>query len=114
MGCNANARSSRRRCDCPYVHISSIAGFGASTRTPPYAAIKATLMQYTRTQALDLAAKNIRVNCVAPGSIYFKGGTRDDAEQNNKPLFDGILKIDPAWTLWHAGRSRRPHCISGV
>ena len=77
------------------VHISSISGFGASTRTPPYAAIKATLMQYTQTQALDLAAKNIRVNCVAPGSIYFKGGTWDDAEQNNKPLFDGILKSIP-------------------
>lgn len=77
------------------VHISSISGFGASTRTPPYAAIKATLMQYTQTQALDLAAKNIRVNCVAPGSIYFKGGTWDDAEQNNKPLFDSILKSIP-------------------
>jgi len=77
------------------VHISSISGFGASTRTPPYAAIKATLMQYTQTQALDLAAKNIRVNCVAPGSIYFKGGTWDDAEQSNKPLFDSILKSIP-------------------
>lgn len=77
------------------VHISSIAGFGASTRTPPYAAIKATLMQYTQTQALELASKNIRVNCVAPGSIYFEGGTWHDAEQNNRPLFDAILKSIP-------------------
>ena len=60
------------------------------TRTPPYAAIKATLMQYTQTQALDFAAKNIRVNCVAPGSIYFKGGTWDDAEQNNSVSADVV------------------------
>ena len=77
------------------VHISSISGFGASTRTPPYAAIKATLMQYTQTQALDLAGKHIRVNCVAPGSIYFKGGTWDEAERNNKPLFDSIRQSIP-------------------
>lgn len=77
------------------VHISSISGFGASTRTPPYAAVKATLMQYTQTQALELASKHIRVNCVAPGSIYFKGGTWDDAKKNNKPLFDSILKSIP-------------------
>lgn len=77
------------------VHISSIAGLGASTRTPPYAAIKATLMQYTQTQALDLAGKNIRVNCVAPGSIYFEGGTWHDAEHNNRPLYDAVLQSIP-------------------
>ena len=77
------------------VHISSIAGFGASTRTPPYAAIKATLMQYTKTQALELADKNIRVNCVAPGSIYFEGGTWDDARQNNPQLYQAIERSIP-------------------
>ncbi len=77
------------------VHISSIAGFGASTRTPPYAAIKATLMQYTKTQALELADRNIRVNCVAPGSIYFEGGTWDDARQNNPQLYQAIEKSIP-------------------
>ena len=29
------------------IHISSIAGFGASVRTPPYGAVKAALMEYT-------------------------------------------------------------------
>lgn len=77
------------------VHISSISGFAASTRTPPYGAIKATLMQYTKTQALDLAKKNIRVNCVAPGSIYFDGGTWDDARQNNPQLYQAIQNSIP-------------------
>ena len=77
------------------VHISSIAGLRASLRTPPYGAIKAALVQYTQTQALDLAPKKIRVNCIAPGSIYFEGGTWDDARQNNPALYEGVLKSIP-------------------
>lgn len=78
------------------VHISSTAGLHASTRTPPYGAIKAALIQYTMTQALELAAKNIRVNCVAPGSIYFEGGTWDNAKQNNPKLYESILNSIPS------------------
>ena len=90
------------------VHISSIAGFGASTRTPPYAAIKATLMQYTKTQALELAKKNIRVNCVAPGSIYFEGGTWDDARQNNPQLYQAIENSIPS------GRYGKPEEVADL
>lgn len=77
------------------VHVSSISGFMASTRTPPYAALKATVMQYTKTQALELAKQNIRVNCVAPGSIYFEGGTWDDARRNNPQLYQAIKDSIP-------------------
>src|SRR6185503_9355708 len=49
------------------IHISSIAGLGASVRTPPYGAVKAAVIEYTQTQALALARKHIRVNCIAPG-----------------------------------------------
>jgi 3-oxoacyl-[acyl-carrier protein] reductase len=77
------------------VHISSISGLTASTRTPPYGAIKAALIQYTKTQALELAKKNIRVNCVAPGSIYFEGGTWDKARQNNPKLYQAIQDSIP-------------------
>ncbi|MBU2534118.1 MAG: SDR family oxidoreductase [Alphaproteobacteria bacterium] len=77
------------------VHISSIAGLRASTRTPPYGAIKAALVQYTQTQALELSKKHIRVNCVAPGSIYFEGGTWDNARQNNPALYQSIQNSIP-------------------
>jgi len=90
------------------VHISSISGFAASTRTPPYAAIKATLMQYTLTQALELASKNIRVNCVAPGSIYFEGGTWDDARQNNPQLYAAIQDSIPS------GRFGKPEEVADL
>ena len=72
------------------IHTSSISGLTSSLRTPPYGAVKAAVIQYTKTQALHLAPKNIRVNCLAPGSIEFPGGTWDDAKRNNPNLYAGI------------------------
>jgi len=72
------------------IHISSISGLTSSPRTPPYGAVKAAVIQYTLTQAVQLTPDGIGVNCIAPGSIFFKGGTRGDAKQNNPTLFEGI------------------------
>jgi 3-oxoacyl-[acyl-carrier protein] reductase len=77
------------------IHTSSISGLTSSLRTPPYGAVKAAVIQYTKTQALQLAPKNIRVNCLAPGSIEFPGGTWDDAKKNNPKLYDGIKRSIP-------------------
>jgi 3-oxoacyl-[acyl-carrier protein] reductase len=90
------------------VHISSISGLEASTRTPPYGAVKAALIQYTMTQAADLAARNIRVNAIAPGSIEFEGGVWDDAKRNNRDLYDGILASIPF------GRMGRPEEVANL
>ena len=78
------------------VHISSISGLTSSTRTPPYGAVKAAVIQYTLTQAAKLAPDGIRVNCIAPGSIYFPGGTWDDARKNNPALYEGIRQSIPS------------------
>ncbi|MEC9346395.1 MAG: SDR family NAD(P)-dependent oxidoreductase [Pseudomonadota bacterium] len=77
------------------VHISSISGLTPSVRTPPYGAIKAAVIQLTLTQAASLAKKNIRVNCIAPGSIEFPGGVWDQARQHNPKLYNGILSGIP-------------------
>jgi 3-oxoacyl-[acyl-carrier protein] reductase len=90
------------------VHISSIAGFKASVRTPPYGAIKAAVMEYTQTQAATLAKKRIRVNCIAPGSIYFEGGTWARAERDNPQLYQSILARIPS------GRYGKPEEIAHV
>ena len=78
------------------IHISSISGLGASVRTPPYGAVKAAVIEYTKTQALALAPKRIRVNCIAPGSIFFKGGVWDNAQQKNPALYERILASIPS------------------
>ncbi|WP_341705250.1 SDR family NAD(P)-dependent oxidoreductase [Ferrovibrio sp.] len=90
------------------LHISSISGLAANARTPPYGAVKAALIQYTMTQAAALAAKNIRVNCVAPGSIEFPGGVWDQAKQGNPKLYNAILGGIPF------GRMGRPEEVANL
>jgi 3-oxoacyl-[acyl-carrier protein] reductase len=77
------------------IHISSISGFRASTRTPAYAAVKAAMISYTASQAAMLAAHRIRVNCIAPGSIEFDGGVWDQRRKARDPLYDRVLKGIP-------------------
>jgi 3-oxoacyl-[acyl-carrier protein] reductase len=83
------------------VNISSISGFRASVRTPPYGAVKAAILEYTLTQAAAFARKGIRVNCIAPGSIEFPGGTWDRAKSNNPDLYGRILRSIPFGRLGH-------------
>ena len=77
------------------INISSISGIGASARTPPYGAVKAAIMSYTQSEASLLARKGIRVNCIAPGSIEFPGGTWERAKTDNPRLYDAILRGIP-------------------
>ncbi|MFA7506220.1 MAG: SDR family NAD(P)-dependent oxidoreductase [Burkholderiaceae bacterium] len=72
------------------IHISSISGLEPSARTPAYGAIKAALIQYTRTQAAQLASQRIRVNCIAPGSIEFPDGVWDLARRKQPELYARI------------------------
>ncbi|MFO1196740.1 MAG: SDR family NAD(P)-dependent oxidoreductase [Burkholderiaceae bacterium] len=90
------------------VNVSSISGLGASARTPPYGAVKAAVIQYTMTQAAGLAAKGVRVNCVAPGSIEFPGGVWDQARRNAPQLYQGILAGIPS------GRMGRPEEVANL
>jgi 3-oxoacyl-[acyl-carrier protein] reductase len=90
------------------LNISSISGLRATPRTPPYAAVKAAVLNYTLTEAAALARKGIRVNGIAPGSIEFPGGTWERARLNNPDLYGRILRSIPF------GRLGRPEEIAQV
>jgi 3-oxoacyl-[acyl-carrier protein] reductase len=77
------------------INITSISGYAASVRSAPYAAVKAAVINYTMSQALMLAGKNIRVNAIAPGSVEFPGGTWEDRKTSNPTLYNAILKSIP-------------------
>ena len=64
--------------------------------------------EYTLTQAASLARKGIRVNCIAPGSIEFPGGTWERARLNNPDLYGRILRSIPF------GRLGKPEEIAQV
>ncbi|MCZ6707296.1 MAG: SDR family oxidoreductase [Chloroflexi bacterium] len=51
------------------VNISSVDGVRPARTTPHYSIAKAGLIMATKCQAVEWAEHNIRVNCIAPGSI---------------------------------------------
>ncbi|MFD4369407.1 glucose 1-dehydrogenase [Rhodococcus sp. NPDC058521] len=51
------------------INISSIGGIQAGGSVMTYRASKAAVIHFTKSVAIDLAPNNVRVNCIAPGSI---------------------------------------------
>jgi 3-oxoacyl-[acyl-carrier protein] reductase len=90
------------------INISSISGLRASARTAPYGAVKAAVIEYTLTEAAALARKGIRVNCIAPGSIEFPGGSWEKRKTDAPNLYNAILRSIPF------GRLGRPEEIATV
>ena len=52
------------------VNIASIAALGPSPELPAYGAAKAGVVHLTRTLAVELAPRHIRVNCICPGLLW--------------------------------------------
>ncbi|HKZ11699.1 MAG TPA: SDR family oxidoreductase [Rhodanobacteraceae bacterium] len=85
-------KQSQRAC---ILHTSSIGSFRPRTMGPPYAAMKAALNHYTRTQALALAEHRIRVNAIAPGSIEFPDGVWDRVKHDKPEQYQKVLGTIP-------------------
>lgn len=83
------------------INMSSISGLRPAGRQPPYGAVKAAMIHYTLSQAATLARKNIRVNCIAPGSIEFPGGVWDKRKTDAPQLYNAIHKSIPFGRLGH-------------
>lgn len=63
---------------CSIVFVSSVYGLVGSACNVAYAASKAAIIGITKALAVELATKNIRVNCVAPG--FIKTGMAEETE----------------------------------
>ncbi len=90
------------------INIASISALRATTRSAPYGAVKAAVMHYTASQAKMLARRGIRVNCVAPGSIEFPGGTWERRRTEDPALYGATLAQIPF------GRMGRPEEVANV
>ena len=90
------------------VNVSSISAQRATKRNPPYGAIKAAVDHYTASQARMLAARGIRVNAVAPGSVEFPGGSWERRRTDDPDLYNSTLAQIPF------GRMGRPEEIAEV
>ncbi len=83
------------------IHISSTSGLEAGS-PPAYAAVKAALISHSKTLAIELAPKQIRVNCVAPGSIEFPGGLWDVLKRTQNERYEAIRASIPFGRLGRA------------
>jgi 3-oxoacyl-[acyl-carrier protein] reductase len=77
------------------LNISSTSAFHPSVRSTPYGVAKAAVIQYTKNRAAALAPQKIRVNCIAPGSIEFPGGSWEKRKTDNPQLYNAILRGIP-------------------
>lgn len=90
------------------VHLSSIFGREYAT-SAPYSAAKAGLIALTKEMAVDLAPHRIRVNAVAPGSIFFPGGSWDKRQQHDPEAVARMVREQIPW-----GRFGTPEEVADV
>lgn len=90
------------------VHISSTYGREYAS-SAPYTAAKAGLVALSKEMAVDLAKYRIRVNCVAPGSVLFPGGSWDRRSKDAPEAVARMLREELPW-----GRFGKPEEIAEV
>jgi glucose 1-dehydrogenase len=77
------------------VNISSIHALEAYPEHTVYASTKGAINAFTRVLAIELAPKNIRVNCVVPGSVvveaYYKMDAKFDPKGAGKNIPAGFI-----------------------
>ena len=73
------------------LFVSSIAGIEAFGAPTDYSTAKTAIIALAKNMARKLAP-NVRVNVIAPGNVYFEGGSWDEKIQKDKKCVDEIIK----------------------
>ncbi|HWS65296.1 MAG TPA: SDR family oxidoreductase [Steroidobacteraceae bacterium] len=76
------------------LYISSIAAIEASSAPLPYSAAKAALLNYSKNLARQLGPQKIRVNSIAPGNIWFPGGSWQKKLEEKADGVTAMLRAD--------------------
>jgi 3-oxoacyl-[acyl-carrier protein] reductase len=87
--CKALARQFIKAKKGKIINISSVIGLIGNPGQANYAASKAAMIGFTKSLAKELASRNIRVNCVAPGFID-TGMTETLTEKQKEDIFSKI------------------------
>jgi 3-oxoacyl-[acyl-carrier protein] reductase len=81
------------------INVTSVEAFRAAPGFGIYAAMKAAIEQFSRTLALELADRRIRVNCIAPDAIPTPGDAGLAAAVRGKDPADGSARPDYGWKI---------------
>ncbi len=84
------------------INIASIAALGPATTLPAYGAAKAGVVHLTKTLAMELAPRKIRVNCICPGLLWtraweilttqMKATQPEFANMTNRQIFETVVE----------------------
>jgi len=72
------------------LFISSIAGIEAFGAPVDYSTAKTAVIALAKNMSRKLA--NVRINVIAPGNVYFKGGSWDKKIKQNKGRVDSVIQ----------------------
>ncbi len=73
-----------------------------------YSGFKAAILPYAKSLARNLASKNVRVNVVSPGTVYFKGGTWETIEHKAPERYRQAIERNPT------GRMGKPEEVAAA
>ena len=76
------------------LYISSIVAVESTPAPLPYSAAKAALVNYSKNLARQLGPRGIRVNTIAPGNIFFAGGSWERHLANRRESVESMLKTE--------------------
>lgn len=76
------------------VMTGSIAGLESIQAPIPYSVAKSALASYCKNLARSVGREGVRVNCVAPGNVYFEGGTWDRKLREDEPAVRTYLDAE--------------------
>jgi 3-oxoacyl-[acyl-carrier protein] reductase len=76
------------------LYISSIVAVEATPAPLPYSAAKAALVNYSKNLARQLGSQKVRVNTIAPGNIFFAGGSWERHLANRREAVEQMLKTE--------------------
>lgn len=73
------------------VFISSITGIEAFGAPVDYSTAKAAVIAFSKNLARKVARDGVRVNCIAPGNVFFQGSVWDEKIQQDKLRVEKII-----------------------
>lgn len=76
------------------IFISSIAGYEAIDAPVAYSAAKAAVLSAMKNLSRLVAPKGVRVNAVAPGNIYFPGGSWERKLNERRDFFEQYIQSE--------------------
>ena len=76
------------------LYISSIVAVEATAAPLPYSAAKAALVNYSKNLARQIGARKVRVNTIAPGNIFFAGGSWEKRLTSRPEQVEQMLKSE--------------------